>query len=315
MILTVTANTTIDQTLFIPAWEINRTIRSTRSVQSMGGKPTDASWILGEIGITSHAIGFAAGAFGIKVERMLHSRNVTTEFVEANGETRINTVIVYEKGGENNGRGQTTVTTNTLEVTDAQIAQLRALFDSWLDKASVVVIGGTLPKGMGVEHYTDFVRMARAKNVPVIFDADEPNLSAGLAGRPTFIKPNHHELEALTGEPVHDLASAYRGGRYVLKKFGSIPVITLGKDGGLVVLPERAYRIPPLPIQVVSASGAGDGVLAGLAASFERGQPIEEGLRLGFACAAAVCLMEGTADCRREDVERFLPMVELIAYP
>jgi hypothetical protein len=46
-----------------------------------------------------------------------------------------------------------------------------------------------------------------------------------------------------------------------------------------------------------------------------RGQPIEEGLRLGFAAATAVLLQPGTADCRRSDVEAFLPQIELFSYP
>ncbi len=81
------------------------------------------------------------------------------------------------------------------------------------------------------------------------------------------------------------------------------------------MLPGRAYRIPALKGQVVNAAGAGDAVLAGLAAALDRGQPVEEGLRLGFAAAAAVVLTPGTADCRRADVERFLPQIELIPYP
>jgi len=80
------------------------------------------------------------------------------------------------------------------------------------------------------------------------------------------------------------------------------------------VLPDRAYRIPPLKVDVVSPAGSGDAVLAGLAGSIYRGQPIEEGLRLGFAAATAVVLLPGTADCRRNDVERFLPQIELIPY-
>jgi 6-phosphofructokinase 2 len=67
-------------------------------------------------------------------------------------------------------------------------------------------------------------------------------------------------------------------------------------------------------VPVVSAAGAGDAVLAGLAASIERGQPIEDGLRLGIAAAAAVCMMPGTGDCRAEDVWRLLPQVELQPY-
>jgi len=37
--------------------------------------------------------------------------------------------------------------------------------------------------------------------------------------------------------------------------------------------------------------------------------------RLGVAAAAAVCLLPGTADCRREDIERLLPQVTLRPFP
>jgi 6-phosphofructokinase 2 len=64
-------------------------------------------------------------------------------------------------------------------------------------------------------------------------------------------------------------------------------------------------------VQVVSSAGAGDAVLAGLAAAIARGGTLEDGLRLGAAAAAAVCLLPATADCRREDIERLLPQVKL----
>ena len=110
------------------------------------------------------------------------------------------------------------------------------------------------------------------------------------------------------------MATAYTAGKHILDTYGTSSIMTFGGDGALAVLPDRAYRIPPLKINVVSAAGAGDAVLAGLAASIERGQPIEDGLRLGIAAASAVCLMPGTADCHKEDVEAFLPQIELIPY-
>ncbi len=315
MILTVTANTTIDQTLFVPSFERDLTIRATSTMISMGGKPTDASYILGEMGIHSHAIGFAAGALGEKAAAILRSKGATTEFVQAGGETRLNTVIVYESFAGDDKHGQTTITTNTLEVNDTHVEELSRLYESLLDRTTAIVIGGTLPQGMEAAFYTDFIGRAVARNIPVIFDCDEPNLRAGLSARPTYIKPNHHELGRLVGFSINTVQEAYSAGRYIVNTFGTIPVITLAEQGGLAVLPDKAYFIPPLPINVVSAGGAGDGVLAGLAAAAHRRQPIEEGLRLGFACAAAVCLMPGTADCRREDVERFIAQVELRAYP
>ncbi len=309
MIVTLTANTTIDQTLFVPSLIMGRTIRATKTVQSMGGKPTDASWILGEMGIPSLALGFAAGAMKHKVISLLEARGVQTDFVECEGETRLNTVIIADDGTT------VTITTNTLNVLPQHLEQLREKFRAVLPQTTVVVLGGTLPTGIQPEFYLEFIGMAREQNIPVVFDADQPNLGVGLQAHPTYIKPNHHELEHLTGKPVNDIAAAYAAGREIVERYGTCPVITMGKDGALAVLPNKAYFIPPLNIEVVSASGAGDGMLAGITASLFRGQPIEEGLRLGAACASAVCLMPGTADCRREDVERLLAEVKLIPYP
>ena len=64
--------------------------------------------------------------------------------------------------------------------------------------------------------------------------------------------------------------------------------------------------------QVASPAGAGDAVVAGLAAGLARKEPFEFGLRLGFAAAGAVVMMPGTADCHRQDIDTLFPNVELI---
>lgn len=309
IIVSVTANTTIDQTLFVPALTLNRTIRASKTVHSMGGKPTDASWILGEMGISSLALGFAAGGLGEKVKMMLHARGVETDFIQVGGETRMNVVLILE-----DGTGQLTVTTSTLQVSPEHIDQLREKYQTALQNASCVVLGGTLPQAMIPEFYTEFISLARFANVPVIFDADEPNLSAGLKSSPAYIKPNQEELSRLAGREISSLDEAYDAGQEILNQYGTAPIITLGAQGTLAVLPHQTYFIPPLELDVVSTSGAGDGMLAGIAASVHQGLPIEEGLKLGTAAASAVCLLPGTADCRREDVERLLPHVELQEY-
>jgi 1-phosphofructokinase family hexose kinase len=311
VIITVTANTTIDLTLFVPNLVNNRTIRATQSIQSMGGKPTDASWILGELGIPSLALGFAGGSTGKKVEIMLEQRGVTPDFVWLEqGETRINVVIIPE-----NTDGSITITTNTMTIETSHVEQLRGKLTRALANASCVITGGSLPEGLAENFYVDFIALAKTHNKPVIFDAAGANLRAGLTARPDHIKPNRDELAELIGHPVESIDDAYIAGCELIAQYGTAPIITLGEGGALAVLPERAYFIPPLRIKVVSPNGAGDAVLAGIASAYERNQPIEDGLKLGFAAAAAVCLQPGTADCRKADVEQFIPQIELMPYP
>ena len=310
MILTLTPNTTIDLIVFIPKLIPNTTIRATQTYYSMGGKPTDASWILGRMGVSSHALGLAAGSIGNKVKSLLAEFDVTSDVVESDGETRINTVLVDENSGE-----QTTITTTSMTVTDEHLAELRDKYVSSLEHASVVITGGSLPKGMSPKFYVDAINLAHEHHVPVIFDASQPNLEVGLHAKPTYIKPNEHELSALMGYKIDSIESAYRAGQDILQKYGTQPIITLGENGALAILCDKTYRIPPLELDIKSAAGAGDSVLAGLAHAIHHNTPIEEGLRLGIATASAVCLHPATAAYHLPDMQRLLPQVELLPYP
>ena len=310
MIVSLTPNTTIDLTVFVPKLATNTTIRATRTYHSLGGKPTDAAWILGRMGVGSLALGLAAGAVGEKVKSMLEAHGVTADFIAAEGETRINTVIMDESSGEH-----TTITTASMTVTKAHLEALRERYLEALPTASVVITGGSLPPGMSPEFYFEAIELAQAHHVPVIFDAAPPNLDAGLRARPAFIKPNDHELSALAGRKLKTVDELYAAGSDILARKGTQVVVTMGKDGALAILKDRSYRIPPIRVAVSSPAGAGDAVLAGLAHALHHGQPIEEGLRLGIAAATAVCLQPGTAAYEVADMHRFLPQVELFPYP
>jgi 1-phosphofructokinase family hexose kinase len=309
MIVTVTLNPAVDRTYFIRDFAWNRTIRASQSVVGMGGKATDASWVLGELGYANLALGFAAGDTGRLMEKMLRQRGCKTDFVRVDGETRTNIVIISSEGN-----GQSTLAEPGLPLTTREVEQLRSKFSAALKKANCVLIGGSVPPGLDVSIYSELVQQARQAGLPVVFDASGPGLKAGMEGGPTVAKPNIDEIAELYGRPVTTVEKAYQAGRELQDKYGAALVITLGREGALAVLAGRAYRIPVLKIPVVSTAGAGDAVLAGLAAALSEGKPIEDGLRLGFAAAAAVCLTPATADCRKADVERFLPQIELLPY-
>ncbi|MEO8612508.1 MAG: 1-phosphofructokinase family hexose kinase [Chloroflexota bacterium] len=310
MIVTIAPNTAIDHIFFIPKFESSRTIRATGSTQSVGSKPSNVSWILSEMDIPSLALGFAADMTGKKLEALLTERGITVDFTWSDGETRRNIVIVPD-----DGNAQTTITASTLKVTPSQQNALLDTYKRALESATCVVMGGTLPEGVSPSFYTDLIRLVSERNLPVLFDASEPLLSAGLAAQPTYVKPNRHELEAFAGRPLPTVESIYEAGRDLQSRFGVSPIISLDAEGALAILPDRAYRIPPLKVEVVNAAGAGDAVVAGIAAELDRGQSIEDGLRLGFACATAVLLRPGTAECTRADIDHFLPQIELIPFP
>ncbi len=309
MIVTINCNTSLDFIYTIPAWQPGHTLRASSMIQSIGGKMTDVSWVLAELGITSRALGFAAGLTGEVSTQLLRDQGVIVDYITVGGESRRNLVIADQAADDH-----TAVTVDSLIVSEAHVAALRQRFSQALDDCEVAVLGGTLPGTMSPDFYTDIIAVAREHNVPVIFDGSGAFLKAGLASRPAYIKPNRLELSALVGKPMQTIDDAYHAGREVVDRYGVYPVISLGSEGGLAVLPGRAYRIPPLDVPVVNATGAGDALVAGLAASVFRAQPIEEGLRLGFAAATNVVTTPQTAECSLPEIERYAAQIELIPY-
>jgi 1-phosphofructokinase family hexose kinase len=303
MIITLTPNTGLDHTVQIVGFHLNRTIRATDSAWGMGGKATDVSWILGRLGVPTRALGFAAGATGLRMETMLQERGVETDFVWVNGESRLNTILVVP------GEGQSTITSSSLEVSSGHLAKMKVRYDKALADASCVVMGGSLPKGVPGEFYTEAIEQAHAHNIPVIFDSSGPSLVAGIKSCPNLIKPNLTELGDLLGFVPTSKQEVREAALKVRKKFGVDMIVTLGEDGAIAVFEDGSYFVQPLSIPVMSAAGAGDGVLAGMALAYSYGKAPGYGLRHGFALAGAILKTLATADFRIEDYEQLLPKI------
>jgi 1-phosphofructokinase family hexose kinase len=175
-------------------------------------------------------------------------------------------------------------------------------------------MSGSLPHGVPATLYVDLIQDAQSRKVPVILDASGIFLKTGFACHPTAIKPNREELEQLYGQPCPTLEHLFRAARELHALSGTIMVVTMGAEGALAVLPGRCYRIPALKVAIASPAGAGDAVVAGLAAGLGRGDPLEDCLRLAFAAAGAAVMRPGTADIHKADVEALLSQVELIPF-
>jgi 1-phosphofructokinase family hexose kinase len=271
----------------------------------MGGKATDVSWILGRLGVPSRALGFAAGPNGRRMESMLRERGVETDFTWVEGESRLNTILIVP------GEGQSTITTSSLIVSGEHLSHFKGKYQEALEEATCVVMGGSLPPGVPPEIYPEAIAQARARGVPVIFDSSGESLIAGVRARPDLIKPNLAELHDLLGVIAETRQEALQAASRLHEEYGSNVILTLGPEGAVAVFQEGSYFVHPLSVPVVSVAGAGDGVLAGMTLAYSRREPLENGLRYGFALATAVLRTLPTADFQVDDYRQLLPQIKI----
>ena len=117
--------------------------------------------------------------------------------------------------------------------------------------------------------------------------------------------PNESELRILLGLPPDDPTPS-RELAHRLRRLGvGTVVVTLGRDGALVLSDRHEIAIPALPVAVVDTTGAGDAFCAGFAVALGEGRDIVEAARYAVVCGSFACTKLGVVPSlgRRHDID------------
>jgi ribokinase len=102
----------------------------------------------------------------------------------------------------------------------------------------------------------------------------------------TFVTPNETELAILTGLPVGSEDEIETAAKRLLAQGNETVVVTLGARGALVATPEGFRRIPPVEVQAVDTTGAGDAFIGSFARYYAAGLGLEAALAMATRYAA-----------------------------
>jgi ribokinase len=100
-----------------------------------------------------------------------------------------------------------------------------------------------------------------------------------------IITPNEKEAEMLTGIKISDESSAAEAAIVLKNKGVGIVIITMGKQGALIVTDEYVKMIPSPMVDAIDSTGAGDVFNGALAVAIAEGKDLPEAVK--FACSAA----------------------------
>ncbi|HOQ98360.1 MAG TPA: hexose kinase [Anaerolineae bacterium] len=306
MIITLTPNPAVDQTMWIDRLHLGLRNRYWKSDLDPAGKGVNVSRMAHRLGWPTMAFGFLGGEMGTLVERALEAEGVPHHFVRVPGQTRINVMIIDEASGEEtNLHGPGPLAPRERQAT------LMRMIQPWLRAARVLVLAGSLPPGMPQDAYAALIRQARAAGVRTILNTAGEPLRLGVQAAPDVVKANVDEIEELLGRPLPDVAAAVRGAQELMAQGVGAVFMAVGPQGTLAVQGGRAWWALPPEVPQRSRVGAGDSLVAGLAVALARGDDIVAGLRLGAAAGAATVLTPGTSLGSAEQVTALMPQVQV----
>ncbi|MGQ9427142.1 bifunctional D-glycero-beta-D-manno-heptose-7-phosphate kinase/D-glycero-beta-D-manno-heptose 1-phosphate adenylyltransferase HldE [Gilvimarinus sp. F26214L] len=163
---------------------------------------------------------------------------------------------------------------------------------SLLSNAGAIILSdyskGTLQDVQG------FIALARANAVPVLVDPKGADFARYRGA--TLLTPNLHEFETVVGPCATEQELVSRGTRLIEELELDALLVTRGEHGMTLLLPGHPeLHLPARAREVFDVTGAGDTVIAVLAASLAAGESYAQAVALANLAAGIVVGKLGTA--------------------
>jgi 6-phosphofructokinase 2 len=296
-VVTLTLNPTIDISMEVDEMVPDHKLRARLIDIEPGGGGVNVSRVLHRLGVPTRAVVALGSMSGEILRAELAAEGVPIVPVSIHGATRRAATIFASRTREHYR-----LVTEGHRLDDSEWQAARDALAAAGADADYLVLSGSFPPGVPVSLVNELAVIAREVGARLVVDSSGAPLAAAADAGVFLLKPNRRELQELVGAPEEfDVVAAAR--RLVDRRV-AVVVVSLGADGALLVADGTEVRLPTVPVDVVSAVGAGDSMVGGILAGLVEGRPLDAALRLGMAAGAAACLTDGSGLCREEDVRR-----------
>lgn len=301
MILVVSPNLAWDITYAVGSLIPNRTNRVAAVSERAGGKGVNVARVLRRLGQDATVLGLAGGRTGEVIERDLAESLIDREITSISGNSRRTVAIAAADDGN-----ATLFNEPGPEVSEREWQRFRTSTGELIPHSSVVVLSGSLPPGVPDDGYVAFVEAAATCAIPTIVDTSGEHLREVLVAGPDLVKPNAEELLASTGinDPRRAVAELRR-------QCASDVVASLGAGGLLAATGEGTWQATPGQRVHGNPTGAGDAVVAALAAGLVTGSTWPQRLSAAVAVSAAAVAAPVAGDFDADHYQQQLSAVRL----
>jgi 1-phosphofructokinase family hexose kinase len=304
MILIVSPNLAVDQTVHVDHLVAGQVHRSKSTRREPGGKGVNVARVLSTLGVRCLLTGFVGGAHGRLISEGLKREMIPFRPCPMRNESRTCYLLVDDERLQ-----QTVVNEPGPSINAEEVAGLVSGFQRELPACKWVIFSGSLPPGAPAGLYGELIAAAHAAGKRTLVDCSGSALRPAAQARPFLLKINHAEAESLTETTVVNVDQAVRAAAELQSQYAPLVMITLGAAGAVLVSDDDRYLFVPPSIQARNTVGSGDATLAGLVTGLIQGFPMEELGKLATAAGAANAL-HGGGHCTKGEIEELRPRVQ-----
>lgn len=307
MILSITANPSVDISYNIENLKIDDVNRVELVNKDAGGKGIHVSYVLNELGEKVINSGFVGGKLGEFIEKRLDERKISHDFIKLDDETRNCIAIIHDNN-------QTEILEKGPTISFEKEKEFLAYLEKISKNIEIINISGSLPKGLDASFYQKIIKFAKENKIFVSLDTSGNTLKEIVKGeiKPDLIKPNETEIKDIIEKEFPENEEEIR------KIFEKAPlkdipyvIISQGKDGAIFKIKNKIYKAKVPKVKAINPVGSGDSTLAGALSAIYNKEDDEDFIKKSMTCGLLNVLNEEIAHININDFDKYKEKIEI----
>lgn len=295
MFYTCTMNPAIDLFVSTEYYEPSVVNRSTDDEVQANGKGVNVSFVLKMLAIDNRALGFTGGFTGRFIEEELEKKEIETDFIKVEGNTRINVFTNVESEER-----EYKLVNRGPEISDDQINSLLNKI-SCLNQDDILFVSGSNPRGVSDEVILGMAKLSEKNKFKLVLDISSKVVLDSLAYQPYCIKPNDEELASWFGKDELSWDELIYYGKDLVNRGSTMVLISLGAEGCLFFSKEESFYVNAPKGKVINTACSGDTLLATFLGLVESGWSTPKALKHAVAAGSSTAFTSGITDFKDVD--------------
>jgi 1-phosphofructokinase family hexose kinase len=257
-------------------WEEKNNVQSER--RWAGGKGINVARWFKHLGGMPQLLLPLGGQSGAELASYLRIEKIASNIVRLREATRVNVIVSTDAGQQ--------MRFNPLgpKLSFQEWRNILRAIKKNLQPGSLLVLSGSLPRGVPVTAYAQLIRLAHRVGLKTLLDCDGTPFVAAASAHPFLVKPNDHELAQWWGKSLHNEADILRAAKALSLETQGWVLVSRGGNRSLLVNAGEGFQqfSAPRKVKPRNTVGAGDSLLAAVAWQIQLGRPPAEWLRQGL---------------------------------
>lgn len=267
--------------------KIGETLKGYNYKVAIGGKGSNQAYVCAKLGAEVSMIGQVGfDAHGVEAIDILEKTNIDVTSIKKTDKAHTGVAVILSSSGDNSiilDEGANGTVSSELSNKAIQEAE----------NGSILICQFEIP----VNTVLDAIKKAKSKNMITILNpAPAYQFDKGFYQYIDYLILNETETKILTDIYPNNESDIIQLQKYFSSVGANKVVITLGNKGSIYIDPDKILKVPPLVVDTVDSTGAGDTFIGTFAYYLSKGEKIEDIMKLSNIAGALSCLKYGAKE-------------------